>query len=614
MRKVGKYENNSKSRSNFVSAVAFCLFLLWEASPFYTTVRLISSLLPSFISILSCWIGKNILDMLSESAKLSEIDAVWPVLYFVLLLFGLSIVNAWILRAGQYAQAMHEDIIRGKLSYYMMELSCKIDLEYFDNCEYYDKLLLCNQDLSVIQELLWDLLNGISALLSVAMASLILCHTNLYYGVFMLVATIPSSVIGIKYTRQLYCLNLDQINGERQKSYLQNVVMERRFAQSIRFYQCGALLCNRFQYLWKQLFDTRRKVNRRRVVWTSSLECMPLFVEVGISIDIICRIFTGLATIGDYSLYTGLTTELTAGVALLTYSIMQIYDKKLKINNLRQVHNFSNHIQDTGKECLRSIQSIEFVNVCFTYPQTNKKVLNNISFKIGPNEKVALVGLNGSGKSTIIKLILRFYEIDSGNIYINGINIGQYSISELRRNFSVYFQDEPSFSFTLRENVTIADPDHPNCDTAVREAFHASGNDDILWQAQNGLDTYLTRIFYNDGIELSGGQYQKLALARTFFRRHSALILDEASSNLDPRAEHELFNKLQDFTKGKVVLFTSHRLINVTLADRIIVLENGQVIEQGTQQELLKAGGRYAELFGYQQEHVQNIQHGGRSY
>jgi ABC-type multidrug transport system fused ATPase/permease subunit len=194
------------------------------------------------------------------------------------------------------------------------------------------------------------------------------------------------------------------------------------------------------------------------------------------------------------------------------------------------------------------------------------------------------------------------YDPDYGVIKINGTDIREYSLSSLRSNFSVYFQEMQNYSFSLRENFTIADETRPDSDDAITTSLKDSCCEDIAKRAGRGLETGLSRFFDPDGLELSGGQHQKLALARTFFRRHTALILDEPSSNLDPKAEHEIFKSLRNITNGKLTLFTSHRLSNVFLADRIIVLEEGRIVEDGTQCELIKNNKRYAELFHYQQE------------
>jgi len=228
--------------------------------------------------------------------------------------------------------------------------------------------------------------------------------------------------------------------------------------------------------------------------------------------------------------------------------------------------------------------------------------LDGVSFILKKEQKVAFVGLNGSGKTTLIKLLLRMYDPESGVIRVNSIDSKEYTLSDLRLNFSVFFQEMRNYSFTLRENFSFVSEEQEYDDAAAEMALRNAYCDDIISMARKGLDTALTRFFDQEGIELSGGQHQKLALARTFFREHTALILDEPSSNLDPIAEQKVFESLESITSNKMTIFTSHRLSNVSLADRIIVLENGRVIEDGTQDELMKNNHRYAEMFKYQQE------------
>jgi len=280
---------------------------------------------------------------------------------------------------------------------------------------------------------------------------------------------------------------------------------------------------------------------------------------------------------------------------MFSSSTLQIYDNKLKIENIKKLDAFQNSVIDSGDKILTTIETISFENISFTYPGSVVPALNNISFTLHKNEKVVLVGLNGSGKSTLIKLLLRMYEPSEGIIKINGSDIKEYKLLALRSNFSVYFQDMFNYNFTLRENFTIADDSHTDPDTKATNALKTAYAHDILEKSNKGMDTNITRLFDTEGIELSGGQHQKLALARALYRKHTALILDEPSSNLDPKAEHEIFTALKIFTDGKMTIFTSHRLSNVALANRILVLEKGQLVEDGTQEELIKNKDRYAE-------------------
>jgi ABC-type multidrug transport system fused ATPase/permease subunit len=278
----------------------------------------------------------------------------------------------------------------------------------------------------------------------------------------------------------------------------------------------------------------------------------------------------------------------------------------MKLDNFRSIGDFKNIVSDNGKLMLESVDSIEFLNVSFTYPGAKNKALDELSINFQKREKIAIVGLNGAGKSTFIKLLLRLYEPDAGRIFINGTDIKEYTLESIRGNFSVYFQEMRNLCFSLRDNFIYTDDRifESEIEEASKYAIDAAGGSDILDKCTNGLDTGITRYFSEDGIELSIGQHQKLALARALYRRNTVLILDEPSSNLDPKAEHEVFEKLKEITYGKMTIFTSHRLTNTYLADRIIVLEKGQVIEDGTQSELLANKQRFAELYKYQADKI----------
>lgn len=385
-------------------------------------------------------------------------------------------------------------------------------------------------------------------------------------------------------------------------SYAQSIATDKNYAQDIRLFNFGNWLKTRYRNIWHVFLMERRNMNRKRSFVTGLLECLPEIIITLISIDIAFKILNGKATIGDYALYTGLMGQLWNAINSLSSSAVEIYGNRLKIENMKSLDKFKNKIIDSGTYRLHEVRSINFKEVSFSYPGTNRLALNAVSFEIYKEEKVAFVGVNGSGKSTLIKLLLRMYEPDSGTIYINGLNIQQYKITELRANFSVYFQEMLNYGFSLRENFIITDTGQIPSDANIKSALKNASFEDLAERSSKHLDATLMRFFDTDGIELSGGQFQKLALARVLYRRNTVFILDEPSSNLDPIAEKNIFKSLETITANKMTIFTSHQLSNVYLASRIIVLENGEVIEDGTHADLLKNNQRYAELFHYKQE------------
>jgi len=590
-----------KEISGLVGTLGYCLRFSWTASRYYTAVRVGVQLVTPLLTILESYAGKYLIDLLAGEWAVPFPR--WTFLWLLAGVLAISLFRAMVQKAAQYAQSMHDQILNGQISLMIMDRSLSADLEYFDNPEYHNTLVSAARDSSAIVQVLWNALSCVSAALSFLGAFWVMCRANPWYGVSLAAAAVPSSVAGARYTRSLYGLSLEQIKEERQKNYYQSLALDRNYAQDLRLFAAGELLKSRYERLWHELFTRHRDLTRRRAWLTALTDCLPEITAAAIAADIAFRILDGGATVGDYALYSGLASQVLAAVSRLSVSAMQVYDNRLRIANLQTLDSFGNRITDDGDLPLPRVDSIEFDHVSFTYPGTRTRALDDLSFVLRREEKVAIVGLNGSGKSTLIKLLLRMYDPDSGTIRINGIDIKRYRLSALRGNFSVYFQEMRNYCSTLRENLTIADADRPgDVDGGVAAALREACCEDILEKAPRGLDTGLTRLFETDGIELSAGQHQKLAIARTFFRRHTALILDEPSSNLDPKAEHDIFESLKALAQGKMTIFTSQRLSNVFLADRILVLEKGRLVEDGTQEQLLKSRRRYAELFQYQRE------------
>lgn len=576
------------------------LIAAWKASPFYTMVRILSEIFQPFMSLAAVFCGKKVLDILSGS----EVnDNLYTALFVQLLILAtLTLANIFISKIVQYCQTTLEDMIQNEVSVKLMSKALEIDLEYFDNPEYYDKISAATRDSRVVVDILWRVLSCIGAITTLCASLVTICMESYIYGICMIVAAVPSSVIGARYTKRMYQLSLSQINERRKMDYCQSLSIDRNYAQSLRLYNAGPMLKEKYRRIWKSLFAERRKLIKKHVLLTGFWECLPELVSTVVGANIAFQCLAGQASIGDYSLYMGLLSQLWMAIGALSSSIMIIYDNRLRFDNIRSLEKFKNHVVDKGSLNLPHVESIEFENVTFSYPGTAEPVLKNVSFSVKKKEKVALVGLNGAGKTTLLKLLLRMYEPDGGHIRINGEDIKHYKLDELRSNFSVYFQNMPNYCFTLKENFLIADGAGHQDTEGMSLALKKACCKDIMDKASKGWETSITRMFDSDGIELSGGQAQKLAVARTFYRNHSVLVLDEPSSSMDPMAENEIFCSMEEMMSDVITLFTSHRLSNVTIADKIIVLENGTIIEQGTLEELLDSPKRFAQLFHYQQD------------
>jgi len=587
----------------FIKTLKWCLSLSWKTSKFYTASRIFTEILTPILAIVVAFIGRRVINLLVGQAEFYVSSE-----HILLILLGglcaIAIVRGLSQNIMQYCRSMHDDMMGAKIAAIIMEHAFKADIEYFDNPEYYDKLNSASRDSYAINSVVWSTISVISSGVSFAIAFVVLAQMSVLYGIALVIAAIPASIVAAEFTKSLYLLSLEQINGIRQMGYIQSISSEKMLAQDLRLFDIGENLKSRYRRIWKGLFDIRRKKSRKRTVFVSALEALPEIVITFISIDIAFRVVSGNATVGDYSLFAGLTAQLWAALYMFSVSAMQVYDNRMQFDNFKSISEFTNKVEDNGKIILDEVVTIEFIDVSFNYPGANSKALDGINLAIDKSNKVAIVGLNGSGKSTLIKLLLRLYEPDSGIVKINGKNIREFALDSLRANFSIYFQDMQNLSFTIRENFTYADNTYKESklEEKIKIALRAAGAKDILEKCKNGIDTNITRNFSDDGIELSGGQHQKLALARTLFRNCSALILDEPSSNLDPKAEHEVFEALRKITDGKMTIFTSHRLSNTFLADRIIVLENGKVAEDGTQEQLLKNKRRFAELYKYQSD------------
>lgn len=584
----------SENLMEYAVAVIWCLKLSWKTSPLYTILRMVSSMGIPILSVIITYIGKDVINLLGKASNDKRDLNMLLFLFFAL--FTVTILDKGLHALTQYCQIIHGELLDCEISLMIMDRSLNCDLEYFDNPLFNDKLTLANQDSYVITNILWNVIASFGAFVSFVCVFCVICKENPAYCIILFVSTIPSAFVSAKYTRFVYKLSVDQISAKRQMGYVQSIASDKHYAQEIRLFEIGKWLKQRYCSIWKKLFEERKEINRKRALLIGFFECLPEVVIAFISIDIALKILSGIAKIGDYIFYTGLIAQLWGAAYTLISSTMEVYGNRLKIDNIKALNQFENKIEN-GNLKLNEIDSIVFDKVCFTYPGVSRPTLKDVSITFNKEEKVALVGANGSGKTTFVKLLLRMYEPDSGRIFINGINIKKYRISELRANFSVYFQEMLNYGFTVRENFEVSDFGIEAMDDAIERALEAASFGDLLEYSSKRCDASLMRFFDPEGIELSGGQFQKLALARTFYRKRSVLIFDEPSSSLDLKAEEKINNSIKILSDKKLLIIISHHLSNISLANKIVVFKDGEVVEEGGHTALLNNNSYYADIF-----------------
>jgi ATP-binding cassette subfamily B protein len=582
-------------------SIKYCFSISWRISKYYFVVRLVGKALTPINVVLMSVVLKEIINKLADCInKNGEYNTNLVIL--IMLSCALRLINTIFSSLIEYVTDIQSNMLEKYINTEIIETATNSDLELFDNSTYYNKMVFAQRNFQAITVILWSVIDGLSAIVSLFFILLLFSSYSIWLGIITVLICIPSVISRKKYTKLLYSLEVDQLNKERQKQYLVNIATTKMYAQTVRLYKMRDMLKNKYLSYWKANFETRKKILKSKTLITCIFQLLPEIVILIITLNIANSISAGARTLGDYALYIGLITQMWLCLINFIGAVDRLYQDQLKINSIKTFNQIPKTVIDSGSYELNEIKLIEFKNVKFKYPNSEIYVLNEISFKIKQGEKVAVVGINGAGKSTSIKLLLRFYDVTDGIILINNINIKEYKLKSIRKNFSIYFQDEANFAFTIRENITLSDVDTKSNDERVVSALRCSQAVSILQMEKNGLDTCLYKIFDNDGIELSGGQSQKLALARTFYRNTQCLVLDEPSSSLDPEAEHKIFDIFGDLCKGKTVLYITHPLSNISFADRIIVIEKGNVIEDGTKEELLENPKRFAELYKYYME------------
>jgi ABC-type multidrug transport system fused ATPase/permease subunit len=376
--------------------------------------------------------------------------------------------------------------------------------------------------------------------------------------------------------------------------------------KEVRMFDLGDTFISRFQAAFQEYYQGLRNLILAESGWHILISLVSCCTNLIFYVLIAIRVFTGSMQIGDYTLYTGAIASIATTIGTIITTSAMVYEGTLFIDNLIVFMKEKQTIVpslDVPASVARGVgHTIEFKDVSFRYPGTERYVLKNVNLTIHPGDTVVLVGLNGAGKTTLIKLLTRLYDPSEGVILLDGRDIREYDLKELYQMFGIIFQDYGKYADSVAENIRYGDIHKERIEANIHEAARQSAAEEFIQALPDGYETPLMRIFEPNGRELSIGQWQKLAIARAFYGESDVLILDEPTASLDPLAEQEIFRQFDLLREDKTTIFVSHRLSSATVADQVIVLEDGQVIENGTHLELMALEGKYHKLFSTQAE------------
>lgn len=575
--------------------------MIWQASPALflgnAAVRLVRASLPA----LTLYIGKLIIDEVIRLAGQTDADTSW-IWTLVAAEFALAVLATALGRLTSLIDGLLGDLVTNQTSVRLMEHAATLDLEQFEDATFYDKLERARRQTTGRSFLLSGVFGQVQELISIGFLAAGLAVYNPWLLVLLLLAVIPAFVGDNYFNQKSYSLSRSWTPERRELDYLRFVGASDETAKEVKIFGLSNFLIDRFRSLSWEYYLKNRALAIRRAGWGTILTVIGTAGYYGAYVWIVARAVNGTISIGDLTFLAGSFRQLRSsmeGILLQFSSLTQeavylqdlfdFFEIKPLIHSTTQPLPFPKEIQ----------QGFVFENVGFKYTNSERWALRNLSFILKPGEKLALVGENGAGKTTLVKLLARLYDPVEGRILLDGRDLRDYDLLDLRRNVSVIFQDYVRFKMSAGVNIAVGDIDERTNQPRIETSAQRSLADTVIAKLPGGYEQQLGRSF-GKGVELSGGEWQKVALGRAYMRDAQVLILDEPTAALDARAEYEVFQRFARLTEGKTAVIISHRFSTVRMADRILVLEGGQLLEIGSHSELLEKDGRYAELFQLQ--------------
>tara|TARA_R110002049_G_scaffold23781_3_gene84447 strand:+ start:54673 stop:56466 length:1794 start_codon:yes stop_codon:yes gene_type:complete len=575
--------------------------LLRQSSPKLSILVALFTAMEAVVSIGALYVVKLLIDFLTAqfSGDVSQVDR-GEILFYLAFTGGALLATVVLQTTGNLFRAQHGMVVGDYVDQKLHSRAIKVDLSFYESPKYFDSLRLARQGGAQRPALVVG-----GGLLMFRSAAFLIAVLVLIAGIdwrllpMIILAMAAVLYVRVKFTKQLFSWYRDFIQLERRSSYLDDLMTSNLHAKEVRFGGLGAYLKERYSQLRKRIREEHLAIERRRTVAELVVAVIGVLVFAGATVFLMLELLRGELGVGDLVLFVLLFRRAEGSGKEFVSHVSKLYDDRLYLGQLFDFLDVEPMIKGPSEpvQLPPALHAgLRFENVSFQYPDTEKFALADVNMTLRPGQITALVGVNGSGKTSLIKLLTRLYDVTDGKITLDGTDIRSFDPVTYRALFSIIFQDFSKYSDSVSDNIRFQDIEQNIVSGAIEAAAERAGADQFIANLPEGYDTVLTRVF-DGGAELSIGQWQRIALARAFYSNSQFMILDEPSSALDPDFEFTLFENFRERLGDRGALIISHRLSTIRLADYIYVLDQGTVVEHGNHGELIKLGGQYAALF-----------------
>lgn len=593
----------------FIQTLRYALSFVWQSSPSLAVGSIVVRVIQGLLPLAVLYLTKLLIDAVTEGLKVPSQDAsLTPITTILAGLAVAAVISAMLTVVSSLISRIHAQVVTDHMHALLQAKSVEVDLEYYENARYQDTLHRAQQEApyrptSILNSLLQFGQDGISLL---AMAGILWW---LHWAVIPVLAltAIPYFFVRLQQSNRLFAWERERTPLERKAWYVNMLLTQAAAAKEVRLFDLGPRLREWFREARTVLRRERIALERRWALAGLAAQIVGVAGVFGVYSFVAVRTFQGLLTVGDLVMFFQAIQRASGFLEGLGWSVSNLYESNLFLTTL---HEFL-AIRSKLPEAVRPRpfpsslgQGIAFEQVSFQYPHEERVAVRDFTFTIKPGEHVAFVGANGAGKTTLVKLLCRLYDPTSGRITIDGVDLRDYAIADVRKAVSGIFQDFVKFQFSAKDNISLGANASEIALPMIVQAARQAGAHEAIERLPKGYESLLGKLF-DGGHELSIGEWQKVALARAVLRNSQILILDEPTSAMDAKAEAELFARFHELAQGRTAILISHRLSTVKMADRIFVVDRGQIVEQGTHDDLMSHQGLYASLFLTQAQHYQ---------